>query len=143
MASRSAIRSQPKVRGEAVRLERLSTEPGTETGKGWHDTTVKPEAFGNQAKFGELGGDSLGVLLGFVGDLLRLRLRLGQGLGVHFVGLGQLLGGRCTIGKRGADRLLLLLHQRPNRRHHVLPDDEHDDREADELPDECRHLLPS
>ena len=30
---------------------------GTETGKGWHDTTVKAEAFSNQARFGELGGD--------------------------------------------------------------------------------------
>ena len=30
---------------------------GTETGKGWHDTTVKAEAFSNAAKFGELGGD--------------------------------------------------------------------------------------
>ena len=30
---------------------------GTETGKGWHDTTVKAEAFSNSAKFGELGGD--------------------------------------------------------------------------------------
>ena len=30
---------------------------GTETGKGWHDTTVKPELFANSAKFAELGGD--------------------------------------------------------------------------------------
>ena len=30
---------------------------GTESGKGWHDTTVKPEAFTNTAKFGELGGE--------------------------------------------------------------------------------------
>ena len=30
---------------------------GTETGKGWHDTTVKPEAFTNTAHFGDLGGD--------------------------------------------------------------------------------------
>ena len=30
---------------------------GTETGKGWHDTTVKPEAFSNTAHFAELGGD--------------------------------------------------------------------------------------
>ena len=29
---------------------------GTETGKGWHDTTVKAEAFGNTARFAELGG---------------------------------------------------------------------------------------
>ena len=29
---------------------------GTESGKGWHDTTVKPEAFTNAAHFGELGG---------------------------------------------------------------------------------------
>jgi cytochrome c556 len=31
--------------------------PGTETGKGWHDTTIKPEAFSNTAKFAEHGGD--------------------------------------------------------------------------------------
>jgi cytochrome c556 len=30
---------------------------GTETGKGWHDTTVKAEAFSNLAKFAEHGGD--------------------------------------------------------------------------------------
>ena len=30
---------------------------GTETGKGWHDTTVKPELFANSAKFAELGGE--------------------------------------------------------------------------------------
>ena len=30
---------------------------GTETGKGWHDTTVKPELFANTAKFAELGGE--------------------------------------------------------------------------------------
>jgi cytochrome c556 len=30
---------------------------GTETGKGWHDTTVKPEAFTNSARFAELGGE--------------------------------------------------------------------------------------
>ena len=30
---------------------------GTETGKGWHDTTVKAEAFTNAARFGEHGGD--------------------------------------------------------------------------------------
>ena len=30
---------------------------GTETGKGWHDTTVKPELFANGAKFAELGGE--------------------------------------------------------------------------------------
>ncbi len=30
---------------------------GTETGKGWHDTTVKPEAFTNGAHFAELGGE--------------------------------------------------------------------------------------
>jgi cytochrome c556 len=30
---------------------------GTDSGKGWHDTTVKPEAFANMARFAELGGD--------------------------------------------------------------------------------------
>ena len=30
---------------------------GTETGKGWHDTTVKADAFANTAKFAEHGGD--------------------------------------------------------------------------------------
>ena len=30
---------------------------GTETGKGWHDTTVKPEAITNSAKFAEHGID--------------------------------------------------------------------------------------
>ena len=30
---------------------------GTESGKGWHDTTVKGEAFTNQTKFAELGGE--------------------------------------------------------------------------------------
>lgn len=29
---------------------------GTESGKGWHDTTVKPDAFANTARFAELGG---------------------------------------------------------------------------------------
>ena len=29
---------------------------GTESGKGWHDTTAKPEAFSNTARFAELGG---------------------------------------------------------------------------------------
>ena len=29
---------------------------GTESGKGWHDTTIKPEAFANTARFAELGG---------------------------------------------------------------------------------------
>jgi cytochrome c556 len=31
--------------------------PGTETGKGWHDTSAKPELFTNTAKFAELGGE--------------------------------------------------------------------------------------
>ncbi len=30
---------------------------GTESGKGWHDTTIKPEAFANTARFAELGGE--------------------------------------------------------------------------------------
>jgi cytochrome c556 len=30
---------------------------GTETGKGWHDTTARPELFTNTAKFAELGGE--------------------------------------------------------------------------------------
>ena len=30
---------------------------GTESAKGWHDTTVKPEAFTNGAHFAELGGE--------------------------------------------------------------------------------------
>ena len=29
--------------------------PGSETGKGWHDTSAKPELFANGAKFAELG----------------------------------------------------------------------------------------
>jgi cytochrome c556 len=31
--------------------------PGTETGKGWHDTTVKPTLFTNGARAGELAGN--------------------------------------------------------------------------------------
>jgi len=31
--------------------------PGTESGKGWHDTGVKPEAFANAAAFGEHGAE--------------------------------------------------------------------------------------
>lgn len=31
--------------------------PGTETGKGWHDTTAKPELFKNLPRFAELGGN--------------------------------------------------------------------------------------
>ena len=31
--------------------------PATESGKGWHDTTVKPEAFANGARFAELGAE--------------------------------------------------------------------------------------
>jgi len=31
--------------------------PGTETGKGWHDTSVKADAFTNPAGFAEHGGD--------------------------------------------------------------------------------------
>ena len=30
---------------------------GTDTGKGWHDTTVTPHAFTNTARFAELGGE--------------------------------------------------------------------------------------
>jgi len=30
---------------------------GTESGKGWHDTSVKADAFTNTARFGELGGE--------------------------------------------------------------------------------------
>jgi cytochrome c556 len=30
---------------------------GTDSGKGWHDTTIKPEAFTNTARFAELGGE--------------------------------------------------------------------------------------
>ena len=30
---------------------------GTESAKGWHDTTVKPEAFTSTARFAELGGE--------------------------------------------------------------------------------------
>ena len=30
---------------------------GTESGKGWHDTTVKADAFTNTARFAELGGE--------------------------------------------------------------------------------------
>lgn len=31
--------------------------PGSETGKGWHDTGAKPELFANGARFAELGGE--------------------------------------------------------------------------------------
>jgi cytochrome c556 len=31
--------------------------PGTESGKGWHDTTARPELFANTARFAELGGE--------------------------------------------------------------------------------------
>jgi cytochrome c556 len=31
--------------------------PGTESGKGWHDTSVKADAFSDTAKFAERGGD--------------------------------------------------------------------------------------
>lgn len=31
--------------------------PGTEQGKGWHETTAKPELFKNSARFAELGGN--------------------------------------------------------------------------------------
>jgi len=31
--------------------------PGTESGKGWHDTTAKAEVFSNTAHFAELGGE--------------------------------------------------------------------------------------
>ena len=31
--------------------------PGTETGKGWHDTSAKPELFANPARVGELNAD--------------------------------------------------------------------------------------
>ncbi|MBA4108611.1 MAG: cytochrome C [Leptothrix sp. (in: Bacteria)] len=31
--------------------------PGTEQGKGWHETTSKPELFKNSARFAELGGN--------------------------------------------------------------------------------------
>ena len=30
---------------------------GTESGKGWHDTSVKADAFSNAARFSELGGE--------------------------------------------------------------------------------------
>ena len=31
--------------------------PGTESGKGWHDTTAKADLFTNSGKFAELGGE--------------------------------------------------------------------------------------
>jgi cytochrome c556 len=31
--------------------------PGSETGKGWHDTSARPELFANGARFAELGGE--------------------------------------------------------------------------------------
>lgn len=89
---------------------------------------------------GELRRDPLGILARLVGDLLTFVLRVLDGLGVHRVGVGELLARLGTLGERDPDRLLLALHQPLHRRHDPLDDDEHDDGEADQLSDEDRHL---
>ena len=88
----------------------------------------------------QLACDALRILPSLVGHLGRLRLGVLERLGVHGVGVGEFLGRLGTLGERGADGVLLLLHQRLHRRHDEAPQDVDDDRETDQLTDECRHL---
>ena len=67
----------------------------------------------------QLAGNALGVMPSLVGDLGRLRLGVLERLGVHGVGVGEFLRRLGTLGERGTDGVLLLLHQRLHRRHHV------------------------
>jgi hypothetical protein len=69
----------------------------------------------------------------------RLGLGLLERLGVLLVGVGDLLRRLGVVRQLGSDVLLLVLHHLADRRHNVLPQQKHDDREADELSDECRH----
>ena len=90
-----------------------------------------------------LGTQLLGDLLGVVPRLLDHLRRLGLGfferLGVLLVGVGDLLLRFGVLCELSADGLLLVLHHVAHRRHNVFPEQEDDDREADELPDERRH----
>ena len=57
--------------------------PGTEQGKGWHDTSAKPELFKDGARFAQLGADfgkettELARLAGG-GDVAALKTQLGK-----------------------------------------------------------------
>lgn len=84
----------------------------------------------------ELSLDALRVVLGLVGDLLRLGLRVLQRLGVHGIGVGELAARLLALGERCANCVLLLLHQVAHGWDDPLVDDERDDREPDELSDE-------
>jgi len=57
--------------------------PGTETGKGWHDTAAKPELFKDGAKVGELAGNFSKeanelAKLAQVGDVAAVKAQLGK-----------------------------------------------------------------
>ena len=87
----------------------------------------------------QLFGDLLGVVAGLVDHPRRLSLGLFQRLGVLLVGVGDLLLRVGVVGELSSNGLLLVLHHGADRRHNVFPDQEHDDRESDELSDEGRH----
>src|ERR1700687_3167500 len=87
----------------------------------------------------QLLGDLLGVLPCLLNHLLRLGLGFFQRLGVLGVGLGHLLFRLRVFGELGADGLLPIRHQLADRWNGMLPGDEDEDREADELPDKRRH----
>ena len=91
--------------------------------------------------FGQLGLDALGVLLRLTGDAAGLGLGVGQCLGVHGIGVGEPLRRLGALGQGDADGFLLLDHQPLHQGRHPFGDDEHDDGEADQLSDECRHLV--
>ena len=71
--------------------------------------------------------------------LRRLGLGLFKRLGVFLVGVGDLLLRHGMVLELGANGLLLVLHHGANRRNDVLPEEDDDDRETNELSDESRH----
>ncbi len=87
----------------------------------------------------KLLGDLLRVVPRLLDHLRGLGLGLFQRLGMLLVGVGDLLLRLCVFRELGADGLLLVLHHGADRRHNVFPEQENDDREADELSDEGRH----
>ena len=87
----------------------------------------------------QLLGDALGVMSRLLDHPCRLGLGFFQRLGVLGIGIGDLLFGLSMLGELRANALLLALHHVADWRHNVFPDEEDDDRESDELSDECRH----
>ena len=88
----------------------------------------------------QLLGDLLGVMTRLLDHLLRLGLGFFECLGVLGIRVGHLLFRFSVLFELSADSLLLALHHAADRRHDVFHEEKDDDREADELSDECRHL---